>query len=380
MAADGGGAVSLPRDADVDASRAGDAGVKRRRIRWALFALLPVFLLAAGYVYLTGAATISTDDAYVEADKVGVSTDVSGIVKEVDVQENQRVAKGDILFRLDDAPFRYALQRAEAQLGSVRDDLEALKASYREKQQEIALAKTDIAYYQREFQRQQTLAGSHVASQQALDTARHNLDTAQHKAAQLDQQLAQITAQLDGNPDIAIEQHPRYRDALAQRDEAARELAHTVVRAPMDGIVTQVPSLQPGQYLKAATAAFSLVATDHVWVTADPKETQLTDLRAGQQATVYVDAYPGVEWHGTVASISPAAASEFSLLPAQNTSGNWVKVVQRVPVRVRIDTSNAKLPPLRAGMSVELDVATGQERHLPRFLAALFGGGAERSS
>jgi membrane fusion protein (multidrug efflux system) len=380
MAADGGGAVSLPRDAGAGASRVDDAGVKRRRIRWALFALLPVFLLGAGYLYLTGAATISTDDAYVEADKVGISTDVSGMVKDVDVQENQRVAKGDILFRLDDAPFRFALQRAEAQLAGVRNDIEALKASYREKQQEIALAKSDIAYYQREFQRQQTLAGSHVASQQALDTARHNLDTAQHKAAQLDQQLAQITAQLDGNPDIAIEQHPRYRDALAQRDEAARELAHTVVRAPMDGIVTQVPSLQPGQYLKAATAAFSLVATDHVWVAADPKETQLTDLRAGQQATVTVDAYPGVEWHGTVASISPAAASEFSLLPAQNTSGNWVKVVQRVPIRVRIDTGDAKLPPLRAGMSVELDVATGHERRLPRFLAALFGGGAERSS
>ncbi|HZS83224.1 MAG TPA: HlyD family secretion protein [Stellaceae bacterium] len=379
MAADGGAAVAL-RDAERDRSQTKAARRSRRRLlRWALFALLPLVLLALAYFYVTGGAVMSTDDAYIEADKLAVTTDVSGIVQAVDVSENEKVAAGQVLFRLDDAPFRFALQRAEAQLGTVRDDLAALKASYREKQQEMTQAKNDVAFYEREFQRQQELLSRHVASQAAFDQARHNLETAQQKLAALAQQGQQIIANLDGNPELPVEQHPRYRDALAQRDEAARELAHTVVKAPMAGVVTKVSTLQPGQYLPAGTAAFSLVATDHVWVEADPKETQLTYVRPGQTATVRVDAYPDEEWHGTVASLSPASAAEFSLLPAQNTSGNWVKVVQRIPIRIRIDTSDPAKPPLRAGMSVELDVDTGHARGLPRFLAALFGGSVRSS-
>src|SRR6195256_2600332 len=346
---------------------------RRRWVRWVLFALLPLALIAGGYWYVTGGSVMSTDDAYVEADKVGISTDISGIVKEVDVSNNQHVEKGQVLFHLDDLPFLLALERADAQVGIVRNDLNALKANYRDMQAQIKQAQDDIEYYDREFHRQQDLASKNVASQQTFDTARRNLQNAQQKLASLNQQLAAIAANLNGDPSIPVEQHPRYRDAVAQRNEAARQLDHTVVKAPFAGIVTNVPSIAPGKYLQASMTAFYLVATDHLWVDSNPKETELTYVRPGQPVTVTVDTYPEAAWHGVVESISPAAAQEFSLLPAQNTSGNWVKVVQRIPMRVRLDTSDKSRPTLRAGMSVEADVDTGHPRGVPQFLAALFG-------
>ena len=352
---------------------------RRRWPRWALFALLPLALIAGGYWYVTGGRVMSTDNAYVEADKVGISTDVSGMVKEIDVKNNQHVEDGQVLFRLDDLPFRLALERADAQVGVVRNDLNALKANYRDMQAQIKQAQDDIDYYDREFHRQQDLAAKNIASQQTFDAARRNWQNAQQKLASLNQQLAAIAANLNGDPNIPVEQHPRYRDAVAQRNEAARQLDHTVVKAPFAGIVTNVPSLAPGKYLQASMTAFYLVATDYVWVDSNPKETELTNVRPGQPVMVTVDTYPDVEWHGAVDSISPAAAQEFSLLPAQNTSGNWVKVVQRIPMRVRLDTSNKNLPPLRAGMSVEVNVDTGHQRGLPQFLTALLGHTSRRS-
>jgi membrane fusion protein (multidrug efflux system) len=339
-----------------------------------LFALLPLVLIAGGYWYVTSGQVMSTDDAYVEADKVGISTDVSGIVKEIDVGNNQEVAVNQVLFRMDDLPFRLALERAEAQVGIVRNDLNALKANYGDMEAQIKQAQYDIEYYDREFHRQQDLASRNIASQQTFDTARRNFQNAQQKVASLNQQLAAIAANLNGDPSIPVEQHPRYRDAVAQRNEAARQLDHTVVKAPFAGIVTNVPSIAPGKYLQASMTAFYLVATDHLWVDSNPKETELTYVRPGQPVTVAVDTYPDLQWHGTIESISPAAAQEFSLLPAQNTSGNWVKVVQRVPMRVRVDTSDKNLPPLRAGMSVEVDVDTGHARGLPHFVTAWLGG------
>ncbi len=363
-----------PRPAETTAkSDQASRPARRRGMRRILFALLPLALIAGGYWYVSGGQVMATDDAYVEADKVGISTDVSGIVKEVDVTENQHVTAGQVLYRLDDEQFRYALDRAVAQVGTVRDDINALKANYRDMQAQIKQAQDDVAYYEREFQRQQDLSGKGFASQQTFDAARRNLQNAQQKLSSLNEQLAAVTANLGGDPNIPVEQHPRYRDAVAQRDEAARELDHTVVKAPFAGVVTNVPSVAPGKYLQASSTAFYLVATDHVWIDSNPKETQLTYVRAGQPVTVSVDTYPDAAWHGTVESISPAAAQEFQLLPAQNTSGNWVKVVQRIPMRVRVDTSDGKLPPLRAGMSVEVDVDTGHARGMPHFLAGLFG-------
>lgn len=345
---------------------------RRRWLRPFLFLLLPVALVAGGYLYVTGGRVMSTENAYVRADMLGVSTDVSGIVKRIAVRQNQPVKAGDLLFTLDDAPFRYALARAEAQLGIVTNDIAALKASYRDMQAQIAQAQVDVDFYSREQDRQRQLVARSFASEAAFDQARRNLQFARQKVASLNQQLGGIVANLAGDPDIALEQHPRYLEAVAEREEAARQLAHTTVRAPMDGTVTNVPSLQPGQYLAAATPAFSIVAADRLWVDADPKETELTNVLPGQVVTVTIDTYPGVEWHGTVDSINPASSGSFSLLPAQNSSGNWVKVVQRIPMRVRIDDLAGK-PQLRAGMSAVIAVDTGRPRGLPSFVQDLLG-------
>jgi membrane fusion protein (multidrug efflux system) len=345
----------------------------RRWVRPALFLLLPLALVGGGYWYVTGGQLVSMEDAYVEADKVGVSTDVSGVVKDVEVTENQPVVAGQVLYRLDDLPFRLALERAQAQVGTVRDDLNALKANYGDMQAQVKQGKNDVEYYGVEANRQQDLLTAHVASESSFDSAHRNLQAAQQKVASLDQQLAAVAANLNGDPGGPVERNPRYLDALAQRDEAARQLGHTVVRAPFAGIATSVPSIAPGKYLQASTTAFYLVSADHVWVDADPKETELTHVRTGQPATVKVDTYPDTGWRGVVESISPAAAQEFALLPAQNSSGNWVKVVQRIPIRIRVDTRDKTLPPLRAGMSVEVTVDTGHARGLPHFLTAMFG-------
>jgi membrane fusion protein, multidrug efflux system len=336
-----------------------------------LFALLPIALIVGAYFYVTGGSTMSTENAYVQADMVNVSTDVSGIVSAIDVKENQNVNVGDVLFRLDDKSFRLALDKANAQLGATRNELLAAQANYRNMQAQLEQAQNDITYYDTNFKRQQQLAANSFASQAAYDDARRNLQVAQQKLASLNQQLAGLAASLNGNPDAPVESYPRYKEQLAARDEAARQLDHATVRAPIQGIVTKVPSLQPGQYLAASTSALAVVATDHVWVQANPKETELTYVRPGQKAVVEVDTYPGVEWTGTVDSISPASAASFSLLPAENSSGNWVKVVQRIPMRVRIENEPGK-PQLRVGMSVQLYVETGHPRGVPDAIARWF--------
>src|ERR1700726_2095468 len=348
---------------------------KRSLRRPLMFALLPLVLIVGGYFYVTGGAVMSTDNAYVQADMVGLSTDVSGIVTAVLVHDNQKVAKGDILFKLDDLQFRLALDRAEAQIGNTRNDLVALQASYRNMQTQVEQAEKDVDFNMVNFKRQEQLLANNFTPKATFDAARNTLQGSQQKLASLNAQLAGIAANLNGNPDAPIDDHPRYKDAVAARDEAARQLAHTIVRAPFAGIVTNVPSLQPGQYLAAAATAFNVVSTDHVWVQASPKETELTYVKPGQEVTVDVETYPGERWAGTVDSISPASASSFSLLPAENTSGNWVKVVQRIPMRIIVNNAPGK-PPLRVGMSVEVNVDTGHARGFPSFLTDLFGSGS----
>jgi membrane fusion protein (multidrug efflux system) len=318
---------------------------------------------------------MSTDDAYVQADMVGLSTDVSGIVTQISVHDNQKVARGDILFKLDPLQFQLALDRAEAQVGNTRNDLVALQASYRNMQAQVEQAQKDVDFNAVNFQRQEQLIANNFTPRATFDAARNALQNSQQNLASLQQQLAGLAANLNGDPNAPIESHPRYKDAVAARDEAARQLAHTVVRAPFTGIVTNVPSLQAGQYLAAAATAFNIVSTDHVWVQASPKETELTYVKPGQKVTVDVDTYPGERWAGTVDSISPASASSFSLLPAENTSGNWVKVVQRIPMRVSVSNVPGK-PPLRVGMSVEVNVDTGHARGFPSFITDLFGPGS----
>jgi membrane fusion protein (multidrug efflux system) len=345
-----------------------DGSKRRPLLRPVLFALLPIALIAGGYLYASGGAVMETDNAYVQADTVGISTDVSGIVQQVLVTDNQKVLRGDVLFKLDPKPFRLALERTEAQVGTTKNDLLAMQASYRNMEAQIQQAKADVDFNMTNFKRQEQLLTNNFTPRATYDAAKNSLQGAQQKLASLEQQLQGLSANLNGDPTAPIEDHPRYKDAIAARDEAARQLDHTVVRAPFDGIVTNVPSLQPGQYLAASTVAFNVVSSDHVWVQANPKETELTYVKPGQKATIEVDTYPGVEWSGTVDSISPASSSSFSLLPAENSSGNWVKVVQRIPVRVRVQNALGK-PPLRVGMSVELSIDTGHARGLPSFIA-----------
>jgi membrane fusion protein (multidrug efflux system) len=340
--------------------------------RWALFALLPIAMIAGAYWYVTGGAVMSTDDAYVEADKVGISTDVSGIVQDVDVGDNQHVTAGQILYRLDPRQFQIALDNAQANLAETALSINAMKQDYKRMLSDVAAEQAQLDLDQINYDRQSSLLRSGTASQAMFDQAHYTLLNDKSKLESLQQQAATQLARLGGNADIETTQHPQYLQAKAQVDEAQRQLDHTVVKASFAGTVTNVPSIAPGKYLGASVTAFFLVATDYAWVEVNPKETQMTYVRPGQSVMVSVDTYPDVQWHGTVESISPAGAQEFQLLPAQNTSGNWVKVVQRIPVRVRIDTSDASRPPLRVGMSVEVDVDTGHTRGLPHFLTALF--------
>jgi membrane fusion protein, multidrug efflux system len=350
------------------------AASRRRRLRQALFALLPLALIAGGYWYVIGGAVMSTDDAYVEANKVGISTDVSGIVKEVDVTENQPVATRQVLYRLEPRQFQIALDQAKANLAQTALTIESMKQDYKRMLSDVATEQAQVALDQATYDRNAGLLPTGATTRAAYDQARFTLEADKSKLESLRQQAQVQLARLNGNAEIPTTQHPQYLQAKAQVDEAQRQLDDTVVKAPFAGIVTSVPSIAPGKYLQASTTAFYLVATDHVWVDANPKETELTYVRPGQPVTITVDTYPDLKWHGTVESISPAAAQEFQLLPAQNTSGNWVKVVQRVPMRVRVDTGDQSRPPLRAGMSVEVDVDTGHARGVPHFLAGLIGG------
>ena len=345
---------------------------RRDRARWILFALLPLALIVAGYMYVTGGKVMSTDDAYIQADRVGISTDVSGIVKEVAVTDNQRVEAGQVLYRLDPRQFQIALDNAKANLAQTALSIEAMKQDYKRMLSDVAAEQAQVNLDQINYDRDVSLLRSGTIPQAVYDQAQSALLTDKAKLESLRQHAQVQLARLGGNAEIAATDHPQYLQAKAQVEEAERQLDHTVIKAPFAGLVTNVPAIAPGKYLAASATAFYLVDVDHVWVDATPKETELTYVRPGQPATVTVDTYPGMQWHGTVESVSPAGAQEFSLLPAQNTSGNWVKVVQRMPMRVRIDTSDKSLPPLRAGMSVEVDVDTGHVRGIPTFLTALF--------
>ncbi|MVV48804.1 HlyD family secretion protein [Pseudomonas sp. PB120] len=340
----------------------------RQRVRLGLFLLLPAVLAGSAWLYVTGGQVISTDNAYIQADRVGVSTDVAGIVESVEVTDNQSVTKGQVLFRLRPEPFEIALQSAKAQLADVRNQIMNLKASYAQAQAEIAQAQAEIPYYQKNLARLEQLVSVSAVSKTLYDDAHHNLETTQQKVAVAKAQAQTILAQLGGRIDSPLELQPAYLQAQARIDEAARNLKNATVTAPFDGIVTNVDSLSPGAYLQPPQSGFSLVASDRLWVAASPKETELTHMQEGQPVTITVDSYPGVIWHGRVESISPASGSSFALLPAQNTTGNWVKVVQRIPVRIHIDDTAGK-PPLRHGMSVEADIDTGRSRGLPEFMA-----------
>ena len=344
----------------------------RRVVTVTLFSLVGPVAIGAGalYVYATGGRNVSTENAYVKADKIAISADISGRVVRVNAAANQTVRAGDVLFRLNEEPFRIAKHRAEAKLEAARQTIAALKAEYRQKIAEHKLAKGDIGYYQRGVDRQRKLHGKGFASQSKLDDAEQNLRAARDRLAAIAQDIARVRARLGGRIDITADDHPTVQEALAVLDEANLNLKRTAVVAPSRGIITNF-GLEVGEYIEEGKPIFSLVGTDNVWISANYKETALTNVRVGQPAELRVDTYPDRVIEAVVASISPATGAEFALLPPQNASGNWVKVVQRLPVRLEI-VDTREMPRLRAGMSVIVDIDTGHKRQLLPFLSDAF--------
>jgi membrane fusion protein (multidrug efflux system) len=333
------------------------------RNRRALLIGGPVLVLIVGLiVYVTGGRYVSTDDAYVQAARVDISTEVSGRVLEIAVHDNQHVKKGDILFRLDTPKFNIAVADARAQLAAAMLKVPALKAAYRQRLADEAAARSDLAYQQRELQRQTELQSQGISSRAQLDQAKTGHEAAEQKLAAAQQQTASALADLGGNADATAESLPIVRQAQATLDHALLELSYTVVRAPMDGVVAKVDQIQVGDHVNMATPLFALMSDTNMWVEANFKETDLGYMRPGQHATFTLDAFPGKRFKGTVVSTSPGTGSSFSLLPPENASGNWVKVVQRLPVRLSID-DNSGLP-LAAGMSVTAEVDTEHHRSL----------------
>jgi membrane fusion protein (multidrug efflux system) len=356
--------------ASVRPSKAASRPRGRRGLRMLLMlGGIAAVAVASGVFWLRGGRYVSADDAYVRAAKLMVTTDVSGLVSEIDVREGQAVKANQLLFKVDPRQFEIALDQAKAQLGQIELSLTAMKEDYRRILSDIDAQSAQVDLAQTNFDRASSLLKTDFGTRATYDQTRFTLLASQKSLQSLKQQARVSLARLGGNVDAPVQTNPQWQQAKAQVDEAQRQLDHTVVRAPFAGVATQVDALQVGTYLVSQTAALTntgamgLVSTDRVWVDANVKETDLTYVKVGDPVDVSVDSYPGRVWSGKVESISPASGSEFSILPAQNASGNWVKVVQRVPVRVGVEQKDGN-PVLRAGMSVVVDIDTGHKRAL----------------
>jgi len=319
-----------------------------------------MLLLAALAFYLLTGRYVSTDDAYVQSARVDISTEVSGRVAAIAVRDNQLVHKGQVLFRLDTPRFRIAVANARAQLAAAQIKVPALKAAWRQRQADEAAARNALSFASREFDRQTRLEAQGISSRAQLDQAKTGFQSAQQQLAAARQQTASALADLGGDADAPAANLPIVRQAQAALDHALLELSYTVIHAPSDGIVAKIEQIQVGDHVNAATPLFALMSNSNIWVEANFKETDLTYMRPGQDATFSVDAYPGRTFTGKVVSTSPGTGSSFSLLPPENSSGNWVKVVQRLPVRLSIE-NNGDVP-LASGMSVVAEVDTRHRR------------------
>ncbi len=336
----------------------------RKRLRWVLLVVIPLIALVGGlYMYLASGRYISTDNAYVGAQKVLITPDISGKISRIAVSEGQRVNAGDALFEIDALPFQWSVTQAEARLAGVRTDFANLKTNLASTTRRIALAREAADLKQRDVDRKTTLVANRTGSQVDLDNALAAVVAAKTQLEQLQQQEESFRNQLLGNADLPIEQYPPYMQASAMLDQAKRDLDHAVLRAPIAGIATQVSSIQLGRYVMAGTPVFSLIDDAKPWVDANPKETDIAYLSVGQAVDVTVDTFPGRTFKGVVAAVSPGTGAQFAILPPQNASGNWVKVVQRVPVRIEF-TNGEDVRDLRAGMSVTVSIDTGRQNSL----------------
>ena len=326
-----------------------------------------VVLGGASFVYLAGGRYVGTDDAYVKAAQLSVTTDVSGVVASVEVKEGQRVKKGEVLFRIDPQPFENARANAEAAAAQARMSVSTLQADYRQALQQVRAQQAQVDLAKQTLDRYEALVARGAIARTLIDQQRATYLSALATLDSLRQSAAADLARLAGNPNLPTEQFPEAMRAAAALHEAQRQIEHTVVRAPFDGVVTAVGSLQPGALIISAMSAFSttsavgLVSERDLWIEANMKETDLTRMHPGQQVDIRVDSYPDCRWKGSVDAIAAASGAAFSPLPAQNTSGNWVKVVQRIPVRVKFDMRSCDVR-LSTGMSATVSIDTGRTR------------------
>src|SRR5215471_3771264 len=340
------------------------AGMRRYR-RFLLLVVLPAAAVIGGLtLYLNGGRYVGTDDAYVGAQKVLVTPDISGKIEKVVVREGQNVQQGDVLFEIDPVPFRLAVDEARAQLEQARTTYDNLVANIKIYGQMVDLAQQGMDLKQRDVERKQALVKNNYGSQLDLDNASTALVTAGAQAQFVKQQLSNARTQLLGNPDLPLEQFPPYAQAKAKLGMAERNLDHTVLRAPIAGVATQVEQIQLGRFVAAGTPVFSVIDIANPWVDANPKESDFTYVGTGQPVTLEVDAFPDHVFKGKIGSLSPGTGAQFAILPPQNATGNFVKVVQRVPIRIYFDESDKYVKKLKAGMSVYATIDTGHQRSL----------------
>ena len=346
-------------------------GVGRVALRMVLLVVIPLAAVLVGvYIYAESGRYVTTENAYIKSNVIAISSDESGRVEWVGVDDNTLVREGQILFRLDQRPFAIALDRSEAELDMVRTQIKHLRTDYHEAVAQVAAEEEKVNFLTRQRARQKKLKDLKLASEQAYDVAAHDLSLAERRVRVLRQRVQRALQSLGGNPDMKVEKHARFQRARAERDQAAIALADTTIEAPVDGFVSNM-KLQAGEYVEEGQAVFSVIEHGKVWVEANLKETQLTHVLEGQSASITVDAYPGVQWPATVDAIAPATGAEFSVLPPQNATGNWVKVVQRIPVLLDVEQP-PKGNPLRAGMTVTVSIDTERERAMPASLRAWF--------
>ena len=347
------------------------AGMRRYR-RFLLLVVLPLVALIAGVTfYLNGGRYVTTDDAYVGAQKVLITPDISGKIEKVVVKEGQQVKEGDVLFEIDPVPFRLAVQQAKATLAQAKVTYDNLIADLKIYSQMNDLAQQGVDLKRRDVDRKSSLVKNNFGSQLDLDNSATALVTASAQMELLRQKIATATAQLLGNPALPIEEFPPYALAKAALDQAERNLDHTVMRAPMPGVATQVDQIQLGRFVMAGSPVFSIIDVSNPWVDANPKESDFTYVTVGQSVTLDVDAFPNHVFKGTVGSLSPGTGAQFAILPPQNATGNFVKVVQRVPVRIYFDKNDQFVGKLKAGMSVYATIDTNHRRSLAALLGLL---------
>jgi membrane fusion protein (multidrug efflux system) len=344
------------------------AGMRRYR-RLLLLVVLPLVAVIAGLAfYLNGGRYVTTDDAYVGAQKILITPDISGKIINVAVKEGQQVSPGDTLFQIDPVPFQLAVAQARAKLDDAKSSHDNFVDNVKLYDQTIEIVNAGIALKQRDVDRKTSLAKSNFGSQLDLDNSATALVTAQAQLQLVRQQRSTALNQLLGNPDLPLEQFPAYMQAKAALDDAQRNLDLTTVRAPMAGVATQVEQIQLGRFIAAGTPVFSIIDIANPWVDANPKESDFTYVAVGQPVTIDVDAFPDHLFKGTVGSLSPGTGAQFAILPPQNATGNFVKVVQRVPVRIYFDSNDKYVRKLKSGMSAYTSIDTGHRRSLASLL------------